>query len=117
MSTAVHPGLVRVSLIIAPAFAPHIFRWMAFFIVYHRRDSTGMIYYREHCSPDDVDGSNNTAHSGEQKAVFFFSLKGKLERWGVKIRTKKLNAAFSKIQNNYGSIGKRQCDKAESMEK
>ena len=73
MSTAARPGLVRVSLVMAPASVPRIFRWMALFILYHHHDSTGMIYYRKRPGPDDVDGSDNTAHSGEQKAVWFFS--------------------------------------------
>lgn len=75
-----------------------------------------MIYNSKHCSPDDADGSNNTAYPGEQKAVWFF-LKGKLKRWRMEKWTKKLNAAFSKIQNIYCSVGKRQRDEVESMEK
>lgn len=45
MSTAVHAGPVLGYLIIAPAFVPRIFRWMAFSIIYHHHDSTGLIYY------------------------------------------------------------------------
>lgn len=116
MSTAVHARPVLGSLIIAPGFVPRILRWMAFSIIYHHHDSAEMIYYSRRGNSDDVDGGNNTVYSGEPKAVCFF-LKGKLERWRGGNRTKKLNTAFSKIQNYYCSVGKRQCDKAESMEK
>lgn len=74
----------------------------------HRDD----LLQQAHGNPDDVDGSNNTLYSGEQKAVCFFLKGGE-----GKIELKKLNTAFSKIQNNYCSVGKRQCDKAESMER
>ena len=54
---------------------------------------------------------------GTKRLCVFFFLKGKWERWKGEKRTKKLNTAFSKIQNNHCSVGTRQSDKAESMEK
>lgn len=50
---------------------------------------------------------------GAKGSVFFLKVNWK---GGEGNRTKKLNA-FSKIQNYYCNVGKRQCDKAESMEK